>query len=121
MVEFVQYGSGPRGLQSIIRLAKARAFVAGRFHVSIADIKIVAIPAFRHRILINYEGEAEGVELIIFYWNYWKSETRGVCLMVEELFPNQLSKRLGDYRLRQSLVDWAIIKERIGLKRQVLH
>ncbi|WP_172369839.1 AAA family ATPase [Sporosarcina jiandibaonis] len=60
---YVQYGSGPRGLQSIIKLAKARAFIAGRLHVSIADIKIVALPALRHRILINYEGEAEGLEV----------------------------------------------------------
>ncbi|MFX3674268.1 MAG: AAA family ATPase [Paenisporosarcina sp.] len=58
--QFVQYGSGPRGLQSLIRLAKARALVAGRFHVSIADIKSVATPALRHRMLLNYEGEAEG-------------------------------------------------------------
>lgn len=56
--QFVQYGSGPRGLQSIIRLAKARALVNGRFHVSIADIKSVAKPALRHRMLLNYEGEA---------------------------------------------------------------
>lgn len=61
--QYVQYGSGPRGLQSIIRLAKARALVSGRFHVSIADIKTVAKPALRHRILINYEGEAEGVDV----------------------------------------------------------
>ena len=61
--KYVQYGSGPRGLQSIIRLAKARALMAGRYHVSIADIKTVAKPALRHRILINYEGEAEGVNV----------------------------------------------------------
>lgn len=61
--QYVQYGSGPRGLQSIIRLAKARALMAGRYHVSIADIKTVAKPALRHRILINYEGEAEGVDV----------------------------------------------------------
>lgn len=61
--KYVQYGSGPRGLQSIIRLAKARALMAGRYHVSIADIKTVAKPALRHRILINYEGEAEGVDV----------------------------------------------------------
>lgn len=61
--KYVQYGSGPRGLQSIIRLAKARALVSGRYHVSIADIKTVAKPALRHRILINYEGEAEGVDV----------------------------------------------------------
>lgn len=58
--QFVQYGSGPRGLQSLIRLAKARALVAGRYHVSIADIKSVATPTLRHRMLLNYEGEAEG-------------------------------------------------------------
>lgn len=56
--QYVQYGSGPRGLQSIIRLAKARALTNGRFHVSIADIKSVAKPALRHRMLLNYEGEA---------------------------------------------------------------
>ena len=60
---FVQYGSGPRGLQSIIKLAKARALMTGRLHVSIADIKKVALPALRHRILLNYEGEAEGIEV----------------------------------------------------------
>jgi len=57
---FVMYGSGPRGLQSIIKLAKARAVMQGRFHVSIADIKSVAKPALRHRMMLNYEGEAEG-------------------------------------------------------------
>lgn len=56
--QFVQYGSGPRGVQSIIKLAKARALMNGRFHVSVADIKAVAKPALRHRMLLNYEGEA---------------------------------------------------------------
>lgn len=58
--QFVMYGSGPRGLQSIIKLAKARAVMQGRFHVSIADIKSVAKPALRHRMMMNYEGEASG-------------------------------------------------------------
>ncbi|MFB5085733.1 MoxR family ATPase [Psychrobacillus sp. PGGUH221] len=71
IAQYVQYGSGPRGLQSLIKLAKARALVAGRYHVSIADIKSVARPVLRHRLLLNYEGEAEGktademVELIL--------------------------------------------------------
>lgn len=56
--EFIQYGSGPRGLQSLIRLAKARALTEGRFHVSIGDLKHVAKPVLRHRLLLNYEGEA---------------------------------------------------------------
>jgi MoxR-like ATPase len=59
--QFVQYGSGPRGLQSIIRMAKARALFAGRYHVSIADIKTVAKPVLRHRLLLNYEGEVSGM------------------------------------------------------------
>lgn len=58
--QYVQYGSGPRGVQSVIKLAKARALLQGRFHVSIADIKAVAKPALRHRLLLNYEGEAAG-------------------------------------------------------------
>ena len=60
IAQYVQYGSGPRGLQSLIKLSKARALVAGRYHVSIADIKTVAKPVLRHRLLLNYEGEAEG-------------------------------------------------------------
>lgn len=58
--QYVMYGSGPRGFQSIIKLAKARAVLNGRFHVALADIKAVAKPSLRHRILLNYEGEATG-------------------------------------------------------------
>lgn len=58
--QFAMYGSGPRGLQSIVKLAKSRAVMQGRFHVSIGDIKSVAKPALRHRMMMNYEGEAEG-------------------------------------------------------------
>lgn len=57
---YVQYGSGPRGLQSLIRLAKARALMEGRYHVSIGDLKYVAKPVLRHRLLLNYEAEASG-------------------------------------------------------------
>lgn len=60
---FVQYGSGPRGLQSLIRTAKARALAAGRYHVSIGDLKYVAKPVLRHRLLLDYQGEAEGVDI----------------------------------------------------------
>lgn len=60
---FVQYGSGPRGLQSLIRTAKARALADGRYHVSIGDLKYVAKPVLRHRMLMNYEGEAESTDI----------------------------------------------------------
>ncbi|CAM3416011.1 AAA family ATPase [Cytobacillus oceanisediminis] len=58
---FVQYGSGPRGLQSLINMAKARAMCSGRFHVSVGDIKHVAHPVLRHRLILNFEGEASSV------------------------------------------------------------
>ncbi|MCH1625556.1 AAA family ATPase [Ferdinandcohnia quinoae] len=60
---YVQYGSGPRGLQSLIQMAKARAMCLGRYHVSIGDIKKLALPVLRHRILMNFEGEATGISV----------------------------------------------------------
>lgn len=59
--ENVQYGSGPRGLQSLIVMAKARALCSGRFNVSIGDLKNVAYPVLRHRLILNFEGEAAGI------------------------------------------------------------
>ncbi len=60
--ENVRYGSGPRGLQGLIKVAKTRALMSGRVHVSFEDIKAVAIPVLRHRIFLNFEGEASGVK-----------------------------------------------------------
>lgn len=59
--QYVQYGSGPRGLQSLIGMAKARALCLGRYHVSIGDIKQVSRPVLRHRLILNFEGEANGI------------------------------------------------------------
>jgi len=58
---YVQFGSGPRGIQSIVSLAKVRAFCAGRMNVSFHDIEQVAIPALRHRVFLNFEGQAMGI------------------------------------------------------------
>jgi MoxR-like ATPase len=58
---FVRFGSSPRGAQAIILAAKIRALLQGRFNVAFEDIQHVAPPALRHRILLNFEGEAEGV------------------------------------------------------------
>jgi MoxR-like ATPase len=56
--QYVHYGSGPRGLQSLISMAKARALSNGRYHVSIGDVKKVVKPVLRHRIVLNFEGDA---------------------------------------------------------------
>ncbi len=58
----VRFGSSPRGAQALVRLGKARALLAGRLHVSTEDIKAVAVPALRHRLILGYEGEARGVD-----------------------------------------------------------
>lgn len=59
--KYVKAGAGPRGVQAMIALAKVRAFMAGRFNLSYEDIRTVALPALRHRIFLNFEGEANGI------------------------------------------------------------
>ena len=58
---FVRYGSSPRGAQAIILAAKIRAILDHRYHVSREDIRDSAHPALRHRLILNFEGQAEGV------------------------------------------------------------
>jgi len=57
----VAYGSSPRGLIALVAGAKARALVSGRLNVATEDIKAMAVPVLRHRLILNFEGEAEGV------------------------------------------------------------
>ena len=59
---FVRYGASPRGAQALVLGAKVRALAEGRYNVSMEDIKALAAPALRHRIILNFEGEAEGVD-----------------------------------------------------------
>lgn len=59
---YVRFGSSPRGAQAVLTAAKVQALMDGRFNVSSQDIRNAAIPAFRHRIILNFEGEAEGID-----------------------------------------------------------
>ena len=59
--EFVRWGVGPRAGQSLLLGAKASALLDGRAAVSLDDIRRVAAPVLRHRILVNFRAEAEGV------------------------------------------------------------
>ena len=59
---FVKFGSSPRGAQALLLAAKIRALFDGRIAASIEDVKSAALPALRHRVLLNFEGEAEGVK-----------------------------------------------------------
>jgi MoxR-like ATPase len=60
---FVRYGASPRGAQALVLGAKVKALSEGRYNVSIEDLKSLAAPALRHRIILNFEGEAEGVDI----------------------------------------------------------
>jgi MoxR-like ATPase len=59
--QFLRFGASPRAAQAITLASKVRALLDGRFHVSFQDVKDVAIPAMRHRVILNFEGEAEGI------------------------------------------------------------
>ncbi|MDB5314085.1 MAG: ATPase family associated with various cellular [Gemmataceae bacterium] len=59
--QFVRYGSSPRGAQAVILAAKLRAILDGRYHVARDDIRAVAPMALRHRLILNFEGQAEGI------------------------------------------------------------
>ncbi len=58
--KYVRNGSSPRGAQSILAASRVRALLDGRYHVAREDIDACAIPALRHRIILSFEGEAEG-------------------------------------------------------------
>ncbi len=59
--EWVSWGAGPRAGQAMILTAKARALLQGRLSVTLEDLKHVALPVLRHRIIVNFRAEAEGI------------------------------------------------------------
>jgi len=58
---FVRYGASPRGAQALTLAAKVLALIRDRVHVAEEDVRDVAFPALRHRLVLNFEGEAEGL------------------------------------------------------------
>jgi MoxR-like ATPase len=59
--DYVSWGAGPRASQTLVMAGKARALLRGRYHVSTEDIRSVAYPTLRHRVLTNFNAEAEGI------------------------------------------------------------
>jgi MoxR-like ATPase len=59
--QYLRFGSSPRGGQTLLLAGKVRALIEGRFNVSFDDIQAVAAPALRHRLILNFEAEAEGI------------------------------------------------------------
>jgi MoxR-like ATPase len=59
--QYLRFGSSPRGAQCLLLAAKVRALTEGRFNASLEDLRAVAMPALRHRLILNFEAEAEGL------------------------------------------------------------
>jgi MoxR-like ATPase len=59
---FVRAGASPRGLQALVTCAQVRALLEGRYNVAVSDIQALARPTLRHRILLNFDGQAEGLK-----------------------------------------------------------
>jgi MoxR-like ATPase len=60
--QYIRWGSSPRGAQTLTLAAKVRALLSGRYNVSFEDVRRVFLPAMRHRVILNFEAEAEGIE-----------------------------------------------------------
>lgn len=61
--KYIRFGASPRAAQAMINSAKARALLEGRYNVSFEDIRYVAHPSLRHRVFMNYEGIADGIDI----------------------------------------------------------
>jgi MoxR-like ATPase len=59
--KYIRFGGSPRGAQALVLASKVRALLEGRYNVSFADIRAVYLPAMRHRILLNFEAQAENI------------------------------------------------------------
>ena len=59
--QYLRWGASPRGAQTLALAAKVRALLEGRFNVSFEDIRRVFLPAMRHRVVLNFEAQAEGI------------------------------------------------------------
>jgi len=61
VAKYVRYGASPRAMQAVILAGKILALLDSRFNVSYEDLRKVALPAMRHRIILNFEAQAEGI------------------------------------------------------------
>jgi len=59
--QYVRYGSSPRGAQALILSAKIRALRESRYNASVEDVTVAALPSLRHRLILNIEGQADGI------------------------------------------------------------
>ena len=60
--QFIRWGASPRGAQTIALASKVRALLDSRFNVSFEDVRRVYLPALRHRVVLNFEAQSEGLD-----------------------------------------------------------
>jgi len=58
---FARVGASPRGLQALITGSQVRALLEGRYNAAVEDVRALALPVLRHRVLLNFEAQAEGL------------------------------------------------------------
>src|SRR5204863_3245090 len=80
--QYLRFGSSPRGGQTLILAGKVRALMHGRFNVSFDDIEAVASSALRHRLILNFEAEAEGITTDHIISQVLKDVPRGAAMAV---------------------------------------
>jgi MoxR-like ATPase len=59
---YVRWGASPRGLQTLVLAGRIRALLEGRYNVALEDLEVVAVPALRHRVFLNFEADVAGVD-----------------------------------------------------------
>src|SRR5437764_5265852 len=60
--QYLRWGASPRGAQTLALASKVRALLEGRYNVSFEDVRRVYLPALRHRVILNFEAQAEGID-----------------------------------------------------------
>jgi MoxR-like ATPase len=60
--QYLRWGASPRGAQTVALASKVRALLGGRYNVSFEDVRRVYLPAMRHRVILNFEAQAEGID-----------------------------------------------------------
>ncbi|MGF7058969.1 AAA family ATPase [Brassicibacter mesophilus] len=73
--KYIRYGSSPRGAQGIIKAARVKALIEGRYNVSFDDIKYAAYPVLRHRVILNFEAISDNINSDMIIEELLKKET----------------------------------------------
>ena len=115
--QWVKWGAGPRAGQALVLGAKARALLNGRSVASLDDVRAVALPVLRHRVLLNFQAEADGVEPIRSSVSCSK-RSRSMTVPAASVLDPSLLGRIGDLELVARILAQGLVS---GLHRSPFH